>query len=113
MGEIEADEEDEAPPSGPPTLAENLDSLGRNKEAVVEIIETVGDEYARARAAVFGTSLKVAALVFGMMAAIILGVGLLVWYGRVGESILTFVIGIALGYMLKFVEGLRFMGPAE
>jgi hypothetical protein len=91
-------------------LSATLDSVGRNKDAIIAIVKGVSQEIHQARTTHLGNSRHLSWLIVVFLGVVVVGAGALVFAGRMSDGSFTFLLGVMIGYLMQFVDRINFGG---
>lgn len=94
----------------PEGFGEIIDAVARNHEGIGHLVDRLGAQFTRARDAEMNISKTFAWMVFAFMIGTVAVCGLLVYFGRMSDGALTFLLGVMVAYMMRFIDRLDFGG---
>lgn len=87
-----------------------IEAVAKNHVGISALIGTLGTEFTKARNARVNVNKTFAWLVFAFMAGTVGVCAWLVYAGRMSDGALTFLLGIMVAYMLRFIDNLNLGG---
>lgn len=94
----------------PESMGDLIDAVSRNHEGIGHLIDRFGAQFTRARDAQMSISKTFAWMVFAFMIGTVGVCGWLVYAGRMSDGALTFLLGVMVAYMMRFIDRLDLGG---
>lgn len=94
----------------PEGFGEIIDAVARNHEGIGHLVDRLGAQFTRARDAEMSISKTFAWMVFAFMIGTVIVCAVLVYFERMSDGALTFLLGVMVAYMMRFIDRLDFGG---